>query len=121
MCGCGILLFVVILFFVIWVFLVLAVLLSRSSVFFQYSDFFFFFWIFECKSPFKPNNYFCYLGCCCCCSCLINILGGERFGCLTNSDAVESFVLEGNDPNHYFKVSVNSIFLSLSHTVPSNY
>ena len=49
--------------------------------------FFFFFLIFEYENPFNPNYYSCYLSCCC--SCMINILGRERFGCLTNSDTME--------------------------------
>ena len=85
MCGCGVLLFFVILlfgFFLFWLFCYLGVRFCFCILIF-----FFFFGIFECESPFKPNYYFCYLGCCC--SCLINILGGERFGCLTNGDTME--------------------------------
>ena len=78
---CVLLLFCFLLFgfFLFWLFCYLGVRFSFSILIF--------FLIFECENPFKPNYYFCYLSCCC--SCLINILGGERFGCLTNSDTME--------------------------------
>ena len=75
-------------FFLFWLFWYLGV---RFFLVFW----FFLFRIFEYENPFNPNYYFCYLSCCC--SCLINIIGGERFGCLTNTNTnsdtmkVESF------------------------------
>ena len=69
-------------FFLFWLFCYLGV-----RFFFFLFWFIYLFWIFEYENRFNPNYYFCYLSCCC--SCLINILGGERFGCLTNSDTME--------------------------------
>ena len=48
--------------------------------------FFFFFWSLNMKILSNQTITFV-KGCCC--SCMINMLGGERFGCLTNSDTME--------------------------------
>ena len=72
--------FLLIGFFLFWLFCYLGV------QFFLVFWFFFFFWSLNMKILSNQTISFV-KGCCC--SCMINILGGERFGCLTNGDTME--------------------------------